>query len=191
MTPDNAPEKDKLLDHNYDGIQELDNPLPRWWVWLFYATIVFSVVYYAYYTFFAPSSFERVDQKMSKIAAVQSAQKEAAQETAPAAPVRTFPSSPEALEEGKAVYAARCLACHSPTGGGLVGPNLTDKYWIHGKGTAEDIYRVIVEGVPAKGMIAWTPVLSDDQIKAVTVYIQSLQGTDPPNAKAPEGELVE
>lgn len=194
MAPDkkkNKPEKDKLLDHNYDGIEELDNPLPNWWVWLFYATIIFSVIYYIYFTFMAPSSAERVEAKVQQLDVVKQAQKAAAAaDAALGAKKDAFPSGPEALALGKTVYTSRCLACHGTAGEGLVGPNMADKYWIHGKGTAPDIYKVIVEGVPAKGMIAWAPLLSDEEMRAVTVYIQTFQGTNPPNAKAPEGELV-
>lgn len=184
----NDPDKDKLLDHNYDGIQELDNPLPAWWVWLFYATIIFSLFYYLYYSFVAPTSAEKIDAMQE--------QTETLKDNVSMQGVDSrfegeliLPAGPEATALGKSVYMSRCLACHGASGEGLVGPNLTDKYWIHG-GTPMDIYRVIVKGVPAKGMISWEPVLSDDEIKAVTLYMLSFQGTNPANGKAPEGELV-
>jgi cytochrome c oxidase cbb3-type subunit 3 len=190
--PKKGPQKDKLLDHNYDDIQELDNPLPAWWVWLFYATIVFSVIYFIYFTFMLPSSAERIDAKINKMkerpaevsTAVVPAEKENLPDTG-------FPSDPDSISLGKGVYVSKCLACHTADGGGLVGPNLTDKYWIHGKGTDENIYEVILNGVPEKGMISWKPLLSDKEIRAVTAYIKTLQGTTPANPKAPEGELVE
>lgn len=190
--PKKGPEKDKLLDHNYDGIQELDNPLPAWWVWLFYATIIFSVVYFIYFTFMLASSGERIDAKINKL------KDPAVEVTTTVLPTETetlpnagFPSDADSISLGKGVYDSKCLACHTADGGGLVGPNLTDKYWIHGKGTNEDIYDVIVKGVPEKGMISWQPLLSDKEIRAVTAYIKTLQGTTPANPKALEGELVE
>lgn len=188
-----GPEKDKLLDHNYDGIQELDNPLPAWWVWLFYATIIFSVIYFIYFTFMLASSGERLDSKIKKMKGQteQVSTTEVANVETKSLPDSGFPKDADSVNLGKAVYASKCLACHTADGGGLVGPNLTDKYWIHGKGTNEDIYQVVLNGVPEKGMISWKPLLSDKEIRAVVVYLQTLQGTTPANPKAPEGELVE
>ncbi len=187
---------EKLLDHNYDGIQELDNPLPAWWVSLFYITIVFSFVYMIVFSFFVPSTGALADQQMEKLTTkpVQTAApaSEAETETSSAsAPAElTFPNDEDALEMGKKVYDSKCLACHGAKGEGLVGPNMTDDYWIHGKGTEADMYKVVVEGVPDKGMISWQPLLSDEEIKAVVVYIKTLHGTNPANAKAPQGEKV-
>jgi cytochrome c oxidase cbb3-type subunit 3 len=194
---------EKLLDHNYDGIQELDNPLPSWWVWLFYISIAFSAVYFVYFTFFVKTAGERADLKVAALRKVEApsgagaaAGSGASAGSAPAssgpggaaAPVFTEDSATR--EAGKKVFDAKCAVCHAPDGGGLIGPNMTDNYWLHGKGTLEDIYRTTVNGVPEKGMIAWGPLLSDDEIRAVTVYMKSLQGTTPATPKAPQGEPV-
>lgn len=187
---------EKLLDHNYDGIQELDNPLPAWWVYLFYITIVFAFIYMIIFSFFVPSTGALADQQMEKLTTkpVQTAApaSEAETETSSAsAPAElSFPNDEDTLETGKKVFDSKCLACHGTKGEGLVGPNMTDDYWIHGKGTEADMYKVVVEGVPDKGMISWQPLLSDEEIKAVVVYIKTLRGTNPPNPKAPQGEKV-
>lgn len=191
---DNKNLDENLLDHNYDGVQELDNPLPAWWVNLFYGTIGFAVVYMIAFTFFIPSAGALADKKVEELTgkltqkvAVTGDVKSAAE--AAVAEV-SFPSDAAALEAGKAVFAGKCLACHGAKGEGLVGPNLTDDFWIHGKGTEADIYKVVTEGVPEKGMISWKTLLKEDEIKSVTVYVKSLHGTNPENAKPPQGEKV-
>lgn len=189
---------EKLLDHNYDGIQELDNPLPAWWVHLFNITIIFSVIYMIVFLFFIPNAGVRADQKVEKL--LNPKTEKAVSEPDMGMPEDeqviikkdkpAFPNDEDAMDMGKKVYATKCLACHGAKGEGLVGPNLTDEYWIHGKGKAEGIYQVIVDGVPDKGMISWVSQLSDEEIRAVTVYILSLQGTNPDNPKPPQGEKV-
>jgi cytochrome c oxidase cbb3-type subunit 3 len=99
-------------------------------------------------------------------------------------------NDPEVIAEGQTLWAANCMACHMAQGQGLVGPNLTDNYWIHG-GKITDIQKIIVNGVPEKGMIAWKDRFSTEQINALTVHVWNLVGTNPPNGKKPEGELVE
>ncbi len=185
---------EKLLDHNYDGIQELDNPLPAWWVYLFYITIVFSAVYFVYFTFFSKSSHEKADLAVAQIRQVAApAAVPGAAVTPPVAadaakPV--FGNDAATLASGKKVFDTKCSVCHAPDGGGLIGPNFTDNYWIHGKGALEDIYQTIVNGVPDKGMISWKPLLTEEEIGAVTVYVKSLQGTTPAAPKAPQGDPV-
>ncbi len=179
-------EKDIVLDHEADGIKELDNKLPRWWVWLFYITIIFSVIYLVYYHVLGLGRLqaERYEHEMA-VAAEVYGQKPDAADLAQAVP--SEPSSEDAiLADGKQIFMQNCVACHTADGGGLVGPNLTDNYWIHGN-TFSDSVKVIIEGVPAKGMISWKGVLSPDQIQAVASYIYTLRGTTPANPKAPEG----
>lgn len=192
----NKNQDEKLLDHNYDGIQELDNPLPTWWVYLFYITIVFSFAYMILFSFFMPSMGAMADEKVEKLttklvqAVAPTADSEAETNSASVSDVMIFPNDEDALDLGKKVYDSKCLACHGAKGEGLVGPNLTDDYWIHGKGSEADMYKVVVEGVPDKGMISWQPLLNDEEIKAVVVYMKTLQGTNPANPKAPQGEKV-
>jgi cytochrome c oxidase cbb3-type subunit 3 len=182
--------EDRLLDHEYDGIQEYDNPLPRWWLWIFYATIAFSVAYY-----FLPSPFGEGEGAIAQYEMEMEIARARAAILAPAASgvtneeLRALVALGSALADGKAVYDANCSACHRADGGGLIGPNLTDSYWIHG-GSPVEIHLLVSEGVLAKGMPNWDRILGPEQLKAVTSYVLSMQGTNPPNAKAPEGSEV-
>jgi cytochrome c oxidase cbb3-type subunit 3 len=175
-----------IAGHEYDGISELDNQLPRWWVWLFYLTIAFSAVYFAYYVLGpGPTLLEKFE---SRKAAIELAK------LAPGAKkgfdeqelLAVFKDTGQ-REKGKVVYAVRCLACHGPMGQGSIGPNLTDNHWIHGKGTMADVAQTVSAGVLDKGMPAWESVLSPDELKQVVAYVRSLKGTNPPGAKAPQG----
>jgi cytochrome c oxidase cbb3-type subunit 3 len=177
-----------LLDHSYDGIQEFDNPLPRWWVWIFWATFVFSLFYYFDFTgrFAGPG---RIKAYEAEIAAA------ASRWPAPAGPVDA--ASLEALvgdgariAAGAQIFTTNCVACHRADGGGLIGPNLTDDHWIHG-GTIADVHRTITDGVLEKGMPPWGKILQPDQVTSVAVYVYSLIGSNPPQGKAPEGTKVE
>ncbi|MBU0679149.1 MAG: c-type cytochrome [Verrucomicrobia bacterium] len=184
-------EKSILLDHEADGIKELDNRLPRWWVWLFYISIIFSAVYMVYFHVVDAGSLQ-IAKYEKEMGIVETAKAEAKAEVAAAAPeaaaVPTEPSSDEeVLAKGQQLFMTHCVACHSPQGQGLVGPNLTDNYWIHG-GAFSDTVHTITEGVPAKGMITWKTLLGAGDIHALASYIFTLRGTNPPNPKAPEGE---
>lgn len=176
-----------LLDHEYDGIQELDHPLPRWWLWLFYISIVFSIFYCAYYlTGIGPTLREELEITMQEIEAKKP--KQAGGESAPTD--ETFMallSQPNRLKNGQEVFTAKCAACHGDKGQGLIGPNLTDNHWLHGTGRPTEIAATIRTGVPVKGMPPWEGLLTDDELMNVTAYIMSIRGTNPPGAKAPEG----
>jgi cytochrome c oxidase cbb3-type subunit 3 len=183
--------KDELLDHNYDGIQEYDNDLPRWWLALFVFGIIFGFIYVGLYHL-GPMDFtsEKIDMAMQEIDAKQAAVEAAKPDPADSrSELMKLVSNPEALAAGKEQYIAKCAACHLNGGQGLVGPNLTDDYWIHG-GDITDIRRIIVEGVAEKGMIAWGPLMSDEEMSQVAAYVWTLHGTNPENPKAPQGELV-
>ena len=182
-------EADILLEHDYDGIKELDNHLPPWWKGLFYLTIVYAVVYIMVFHVFksAPLQEEEYEIAMAQAdaeaTARQSTQVVAFDETNV-----TFTDAPADLEAGKKIFEMQCAPCHKADGGGSVGPNLTDEYWIHG-GSMQDIYYTIKVGVPAKGMIAWEQLLSPERMRNVSSYILTLGGTNPPGAKAPQGDL--
>ncbi len=170
----NDPKEPLLLDHNYDGIQELDNNLPRWWVWLFYITIIFSAVYLVYYhvTRTGDLSAAEYDQEMKAGQEIKSAAMGKFESSIPA----LTPSTDAAvLDSGRQTYAKFCAPCHRVDGGGLVGPNLTDSYWIHGSNYVDTV-KVIWDGVPAKGMITWKTVLKPDEIQSVASYIYTLRG---------------
>lgn len=185
-------EEEILFDHEYDGIRELDNNLPPWWVYGFYLSIAVSVFYIYFYHF---SSYAKSSQELYAIE-MQEAQ-EATERYLSSQSNRIDESNVElltdiaALNDGKSVYNAYCIACHMESGGsapGGVGPNLTDEYWIHG-GDIKSVFKTIKYGVPEKGMIPWQDQLRPSEIQSVASYILSLQGTNPPNAKEPQGEL--
>ncbi len=176
---------DRLLDHSYDGIQEYDNPMPRWWVWVFWATIGFSVAY-----FFLPAPFGAGPGKVAEYEA--SVARQQATPPAQGAPAVTddqltrLAGDAAALADGKTVFEANCAACHRADGGGSVGPNLTDEYWLHG-GAPDKIWKTVAEGVPAKGMPAWKPQLGPDRVQAVTAYVLTLRNSNVPGGTPPEG----
>lgn len=190
---DHKTEKDELTGekilegHEYDGIRELDNKLPKWWLGLFYITIIFAVVYFLRFHVLhtGPLQAEEYAMEMEKAADKYEAT------TAEAEPFEiTLLTDDASLQAGKVIYDKNCAVCHLAQGEGLVGPNLTDKYWIHG-GSLEDIYDIIVVGNPSKGMISWKDQLTPEEILQVSSYVYMMEGTNPPNQKAPEGELFE
>jgi len=173
-----------LLDHEVDGIRELDNKLPRWWVWLFNITILFAVFYLTYYHVLRAGDLSAAEyQKEMKLGAEL---KTAAMGKFEASIPTLQPSKDQAvIDAGKKTFLTLCAPCHRADGGGLVGPNLCDDYWIHGSNYADNV-TTIWNGVPAKGMITWKNYLNPDQIKSVASYIYTLRGTHPPNPKPPE-----
>jgi len=175
-----------LLDHEADGIRELDNNLPRWWVWLFYITIIFAAVYLCYYHVFS----------MGKLSAAEYEVENAAGEKLKSAAMAKFEATignlepskdPAVISAGRQTFMTLCAPCHRADAGGLVGPNLCDDYWIHGSNFVDNI-KTIWNGVPAKGMITWKTVLNPQQIYEVGSYIYTLRGTKPPNPKPPENQ---
>ena len=170
----NDPKEPLLLDHEYDGIQELDNQLPRWWVWLFYITIIFAAVYLVYYHVTRTGDSSSVEYAKEMKAGEQL--KAAAMGKFETSIATLQPSTDSAvLENGRQTYAKFCAPCHRADGGGLVGPNLTDDYWIHGSNYCDTV-KVIWDGVPAKGMITWKAVLKPDEIQSVASFIYTLRG---------------
>lgn len=186
-----AKEKEILLDHNYDGIRELDNVLPPWWLWMFYLTIGFAVVYMTYYHFSGSEWSSKKEYEMAmKEAKQQVAEYVAQQGNLVDENTVTVRTDETELAQGKDIWMTNCVACHGANGEGGVGPNMTDKYWIHG-GDIKSIFRTIKYGVPEKGMISWQTQLSPAAMADVASYILTLQGTNPPNGKEPQGDLYD
>lgn len=182
-------EKDILLDHDYDGIQELDNSLPPWWKYGFYLTIVVAVIYlYRFHiSHDGPSSEEEF------IAEVQQGEADKAKYLAKSANnvdenTVVILTDASAIASGKEMFIKTCAACHLADGGGTVGPNLTDEYWLHG-GSVKDVFKSIKYGWQDKGMKSWKDDFSPKQIQEITSFVMTLKGTKPATPKAPQGEL--
>ncbi len=175
---------DELRDHSFDGIQEYDNPLPTWWLWLFYVTIAFAVVYVPY-THLTEGKL-LVDEYAVEMAEAE--KKYGSQKIEWDAAALAERCKTDAWKEtANADYKTHCVACHRADGGGLVGPAFTDDKYIHG-GSLVDIANTITVGVPAKGMIAWKKVLKQDQIRDLTCLVRDFRGKKAENPKAPQGE---
>jgi cytochrome c oxidase cbb3-type subunit 3 len=177
-----------LTNHDYDGIQELDNSLPPWWIYGFYITIVFAIGYMGYYHMSGgPSSEQEYKAQMDKaeleIAAYQANMKDAVNENSV-----VLLNNPSEIAAGAATFQSLCVSCHGSKGEGVVGPNLTDAYWKHG-GDIKDLFKTIKYGVKGTGMKSWKTDISAAQMAQVASYILSLQGSQPPGGKEPEGVL--
>lgn len=187
----NQDQPDHLLDHSYDGIQEFDNPMPRWWVYIFWATIVFSILYWINIPGIGSGKGRIANYNREVAAAAAAESKRRAEQPAETTPeqLAALTTDPAALATGKQVFAQNCAACHRVDGGGQIGPNLTDDYWLHGA-ALEDIHKTVADGVLEKGMPPWSKVLKPAQLDAVVAYVATLKGTSPPNAKEPQGNRV-
>jgi cytochrome c oxidase cbb3-type subunit III len=181
-------EKDALLDHNYDGIRELDNHMPPWWVYGFYLTIVFAVfymfIYHVWGTFPLQTAEYEEEEKQAQIEIT--AYKKTMANSIDETNVKQTKDK-AALASAKILYDQNCKGCHGGAGEGGTGPNLTDEYWLHG-GDIKDIFKTIKYGVQAKGMIPWEKKFSPADMQSLSSYVLSIQGTNPPNAKAPQGD---
>jgi len=183
-------EKEIILDHNYDGIHELDNNLPTWWTYLFYASIVFAVVYLARFHIF--NDYDQDTEYEREVAQAQISienYKKTAKGLVDVNSVELLTDRSD-LNAGKTIYTNNCVACHMADGGGGIGPNLTDEYWILGGGI-KDVFHTVSEGGRAgKGMVAWKQILKPIEMAQVSSYIiTELGGSVPANPKEPEGEI--
>lgn len=179
------------MDHSYDGIKELDNHLPPWWKWLFYGTIAWSVVYLFVYHVYGNQPLQQQEYENELASAEEQIAKFKASQPQAVIDENTLVYANDAaiLSNGKTVFTTNCVACHRADGGGnAIGPNLTDAYWLH-KGDIKSIFSTIKVGVVEKGMPAWGKSVSPKDVRDVAFYVMSLQGTNPANAKAAQGDL--
>lgn len=178
-----------MTDHSYDGIQELDNVLPPWWVNLFYATILFGVVYMGYYHLYDGESQHKeftIEMEEARLAVEE--YKKTAKDLIDEKTVTLLTDAGE-LAEGKKLFETNCAACHRADGGGGIGPNLTDENWILGGGIKNVFHTITAGGRDGKGMVAWKGTLKPSEIQKVASYIISLGGSDPKDGKEPEGDV--
>lgn len=178
-----------LLDHDYDGIRELDNNLPPWWVYLFYACIVFAVVYLVRFEIMGADNQEMELTKEMAQAKIEVAEY---MKTAPDLmdeKTVTLLTDAAALAEGKTIFTTNCAACHRADAGGQIGPNLTDDHWILGGGIKNVFHTLVNGGRDGKGMIAWKGTLKPKEMQKVASYVLSLRGSNPKDPKAPDGEI--
>ncbi|MCW2260907.1 MULTISPECIES: cbb3-type cytochrome c oxidase N-terminal domain-containing protein [Sphingobacterium] len=181
-------EKDLIIDHEYDGIKELDNPIPIWFNALFYSTMTFAVVYILIYHVFGwgLNQNQEYAQEMEK---AEIAKQEYLAQAANLIDESSVVYDESKVAAGHAVFQANCVACHGGAGEGGIGPNLADRFWLHG-GEIKDIFKTVKYGVPDKGMVPWEQTLTPGQIAEVSSYIISIRDTKPANPKEPQGTEV-
>ncbi len=178
-----------ILDHNYDGIKELDNSLPPWWLYAFYASIIFAAVYLVrYHIFDGPDQATEFEREMVAANLAIEEYKKTAKDLVDINTVKLLTDASD-LSAGKSIFETNCVACHMADGGGGIGPNLTDEYWILGGGI-KNVFKTLVEGGrDGKGMISWKATLKPLEMAQVASYVLTFQGTTPANPKAPEGDI--
>ena len=182
-------EKDIAMEHKFDDIVELDNPTPGWFMLMFYGTIVFAVAYMLYYHVlsYGPLQDEEyaIEMETAKVEKLKYLASSAGNIDENSVKIT---SESGVISAGQAIYNANCVACHGDKGQGVVGPNLTDEFWVHG-GKISSVFKTIKYGIPEKGMISWEKTLSPKQISEVSNFVLSLKGSKPANAKAAQGEV--
>jgi cytochrome c oxidase cbb3-type subunit 3 len=189
MSADDSREPERLAHHVYDGIVEQDNKLPLWWQLTLYGAVLFALCYWLGRRLDAIAS--PAQTYAADVAAQRAAEAEQvrARGTIDDGVLATLAKDPATVAQGKDTFVTTCAPCHKPDGGGNIGPNLTDAYWLHGN-KPTDIYKTVIEGVPAKGMPTWGPVLGVNRVEAVVAYVISIENSNVPGGKAPQGELA-
>jgi cytochrome c oxidase cbb3-type subunit 3 len=180
-------ERELIMDEEYDGITELDNNVPPWFNILFYSTIVFALLYMLNYHVFKVGRLPFQEYTDEVYAADMKREELIRTGAFINENTVTLLTEKAALDNGKQVFTANCVPCHGNNAEGTVGPNLTDQFWIHGGGI-KNVFKTIKYGVPAKGMISWQNQFNPKTMQEVASYVISLQGTNPPNGKPPEGD---
>lgn len=182
-------EHEIILDHNYDGIRELDNKLPPWWVYMFYITIIFGIVYMARFHIFG--GYDQQLEYEREIAAAREAVEEYKKTATDLVDVNTVEilTGDTDIRAGETIFVSNCAVCHKVDGGGGIGPNLTDDYWILGGGIKNVFNSISEGGRPGKGMISWKTNLKPNEMAQVASYVLSLHGHTPADPKEPEGDL--
>lgn len=182
-------ESQLLLDHDYDGIKELDNNLPTWWVYLFYGCIIFAVVYLVRFEIMDGDNQEmELKKEMAQAKVEVAAYMKNAPDLMDEKSV-TLLTDPASIADGKVIFTTNCVACHRADAGGQIGPNLTDENWILGGGIKNIFHTLVKGGRDGKGMISWKGILKPKEMQKVASYVISLRGSNPVDPKAPDGEI--
>lgn len=181
--------EDELRGHTFDGIQEYDNRLPNWWLAILFGSIVFALAYWIWFHTIGAGDLPRESFDAEMQAAAEARLARATESGLSNQALLMMAKMDDRVAAGRQIFEQYCVVCHSENGGGLVGPNLTDDYWIHG-GTPMDIHKVVTEGVTAKGMAAWGNQLGPTRVNNVVAYVLTLRGTGVPG-KAPEGDYYD
>ncbi|MFN7917314.1 MAG: c-type cytochrome [Vicinamibacterales bacterium] len=182
---------DDRVAHEVDGIKEYDNPMPGWLMAIWWGSLIFSAVYLMYFALSFGETTMDAEYRQDTANAVTSVQAYFdANPLVPPKPAELLAGATNAavLDAGAARFTRSCSPCHGEQAQGLIGPNLTDDRWIHG-GSVEQIFQTVAKGWPAKGMPPWGRALRPEELAAVVSYVRSLQGSNPPNPRAPEGEV--
>lgn len=184
-----AEEHEIILDHNYDGIKELDNTLPPWWLYGFYASIIFGAIYLLrFHVFNGENQFDELETEYAEAKIAIEKYKESAKDLVDFNTVEVLTDVSD-LKAGQTIFETNCVACHKADGGGGIGPNLTDNHWILGGGI-KNVFKTISEGGrDGKGMIAWKQSLKPKEMAQVASYVLQFQGTTPAEPKPAEGEI--
>ncbi|NND71617.1 MAG: c-type cytochrome [Rhodothermales bacterium] len=199
MSTDNNPMSDPhdgspdiIEGHRYDGIQEYDNPMPGWWTAIFWVTGIFGLLYIiGLNTGWVNTYEDDLESSLQQLEEVrQEFQSQNPVVTIDSTTLAAVVSDPARIAAGMELFSGQCAACHAPDGGGLIGPNLTDEFWIHG-GSNMDIFEIIRVGVPEKGMAPWEAIYTAEERASLVAYVRSLVGTTPATAKEPQGEVYE
>lgn len=185
----NENENQPIEGHDYDGITELDNPLPMWWLATFLIAIIYAFIYFLHIHLTPDNT---INDEYARDLQVQMDRQKTPHSNKPVDDnsLSAAVASPEQVAKGNAKFQMLCMSCHGNVGQGGIGPNLTDAFWIHGTGQPQDIVKVVREGVLDKGMPAWAAVLKDDEVIQVTAFVLSMKGTKPAGAKAPQGTEI-
>lgn len=187
----NKGEDKLLLSHEYDGIREYDNPMPKWWKWIFWGSFYFSLLYFAHYHLTGNgTSVQGAYESDVAVARESEAQALLKGGGASEETLREMATNAGLMADAKTLFVQKCAQCHGNAGEGKIGPNLTDEYWIHGDGSPMSVYAVVNEGVAAKGMPAWSRQLRLVEVMKVSAFVTSIQHQNLPGPRPPEGNKV-
>jgi cytochrome c oxidase cbb3-type subunit III len=182
-------EKQDVVIHSYDGIEEYDNRLPLWWQYTLYGAIVFAAIYWFHYQVLGAGASPKgeFDQEMAAVRAADAERAKRAGAMTPEALV-VLSKDGATVAQGKEVFVSTCAACHRADGGGNIGPNLTDEYWLHG-GAPDKIFRSALDGVPTKGMPAWGNQIGTERVASAVAYLLTIKNSHAPGGKQPQGDV--